>query len=356
MTLGSPVGSPPILAGQSTAFGMPSPMPIGQNITSGAITGSNISTPGGGTGFLPGYLMGECSQQGTGRMVSPTKLNRSMSQNVTGTPQTPVGTPMLQNRVNGFLTPSTPAAHTSTPGGSLRNPSTDKQATGGPPTCGLYSTPKQRRVLHAAASVSVGSGTPIGGTILGTPIAGSHNQSIHTPSHQLNASVDELGNSTCHEGSTWITVFGFPSSAASYILQQFSQCGTVLQHHIPANGNWMNIRYQTKMQAQSALGRHGRIMGGTLMIGVVPFKGDVNMSGMQNSSQLLDQRPGNGRLDSSQIANISSNLGSTPSKSIRPLTQAYKAAQSEHEVSMTSNTPSKNDGIVSRAMEYMFGW
>ena len=87
-----------------------------------------------------------------------------------------------------------------------------------------------------------------------------------------------------------------------------------------------------RMQAQSALGRHGRIMGGTLMIGVVPFKGDVNMSGMQNSSQLLDQRPGNGRLDSSQIANISSNLGSTPSKSIRPLTQAYKAAQSEHEV------------------------
>ena len=52
--------------------------------------------------------------------------------------------------------------------------------------------------------------------------------------------------STCNEGTTWVTIFGFPPSAASYILQQFSQCGTVLQHHIPANGNWMNIRYQTK--------------------------------------------------------------------------------------------------------------
>lgn len=331
-------------------------MPMGQNVSSGGISSSNITTPGGGTGFLPGYLMGEYSQQGTGRMVSPTKLNRSISQNVAGTPQTPVGTPTLQNRVNGFLTPSTPAAHTSTPGGSLRNPTTDKQTTGGPPTCGLYSTPKQRRVLHAAASISIGGGTPIGGSLHGTPVLGSHNHSMNTPTHQLNASVDELGTSTCHEGSTWITVFGFPSSAASYILQQFSQCGTVLQHYIPANGNWMNIRYQTKMQAQSALGRHGRIMGGTLMIGVVPFKGDVNMSGMQNNSQILEQRPGGGRLDSSQIANISSNLGSTPSKSIRPLTQAYKAAQSEHEVSLRSNTPSKNDGIVSRAMEYMFGW
>lgn len=338
---------------------MASPMSMGQNMTGGGLAGSNITSPGSGTGFLPGFLMGEYSQQGTGRMVSPTKLNRSISQNVTGTPQTPVGTPTMQNRVNGFLTPSTPSAHTSTPGGSLRNPSSDKQATGGPPTSGLYSTPKQRRALHAAASTSIGSATPIGGSLFGTPVTGIHNLSVNTPPHQLNASINELGSSTCHEGSTWVTVFGFPSSAASYILQQFSQCGTVLQHHIPANGNWMNIRYQTKMQAQSALGRHGRIMGGTLMIGVMPSQGDAHTNAGQNSSQILDQRASHsraGRSDSSCITNISSNLGSTPSKSIRPLTQAYKAAQSEHEVSMSSNTPSKNDGIVSRAMEYIFGW
>ena len=91
------------------------------------------------------------------------------------------------------------------------------------------------------------------------------------------------------------------------------------------------------MQAQSALGRHGRIMGGTLMIGVIPYHGDSNTNVGQNSSQTLDQRASScktGRLDSSYITNISSNLGSTPSKSIRPLTQAYKAAQSEHEVSI----------------------
>jgi hypothetical protein len=90
-----------------------------------------------------------------------------------------------------------------------------------------------------------------------------------------------------------------------------------------------------------------------------PCQGDTHMNAGQNTSQILDQRASYsraGRLDSSCITNISSNLGSTPSKSIRPLTQAYKAAQSEHEVSMSSNTPSKNDGIVSRAMEYIFGW
>ena len=86
------------------------------------------------------------------------------------------------------------------------------------------------------------------------------------------------------------------------------------------------------MQAQSALGRHGRIMGGTLMIGVVPLQGDPNLSSVQNNSQLLDHRHTASRLDNSHITNISSTLGGTPGKSIRPLTQAYKATQSEHEV------------------------
>jgi len=352
MNLGSPVGSPP--HGQNPAFGM-SPMAQTQLAPNVGAANSNITASTSGTGFLPGYLMGEYSQQGTGRLVSPTKLNRSMSQNVAGTPQTPIGTPSVQNRVNGFLTPTTPAARTSTPGGSIRNPTNDKQTTGGPPTSGLYSTPKQRRALHAAGSMNTGNATPKT-SLLGTPITGIQNQSMSTPSNQFNTSIDDLGNSSCHEGSTWVTVFGFPSSAASYILQQFSQCGTVLQHHIPANGNWMNIRFQTKMQAQSALGRHGRIMGGTLMIGVVPCQGDTNLNTTHNNSNILDQKSSVGRLDNSNIANISSSLGNTTNKSIRPLTQAYKAAQSEHEVSMSSHTPSKNDGIVTRAMEYIFGW
>ena len=124
---------------------------------------------------------------------SPTKLNRSISQNVAGTPQTPIGTPSVQNRVNGFLTPTTPASQIQTPGGSLRNATNDKQTAGGPPTSGLYSTPKQRRALHAAASVNTGNNTPKT-SLLGTPVNGIQNQSINTPSNQFNTSIDELGN------------------------------------------------------------------------------------------------------------------------------------------------------------------
>ena len=74
MNLGSPVWSSPSQSYSSNAsnFGMASPMPMGQNSMGGGFAGSSgaIGTPsGGGTGFLPGFLMGEYSQQGTGRMV-----------------------------------------------------------------------------------------------------------------------------------------------------------------------------------------------------------------------------------------------------------------------------------------------
>lgn len=53
---------------------------------------------------------------------------------------------------------------------------------------------------------------------------------------------------SCQDVSNnWVTVFGFPPSAASFILSQFSQLGTILQHHIPPNGNWMHLKYQTKL-------------------------------------------------------------------------------------------------------------
>ena len=31
-------------------------------------------------------------------------------------------------------------------------------------------------------------------------------------------------------GECWVTVFGFPPSASSYVLEQFSQYGTILRH------------------------------------------------------------------------------------------------------------------------------
>lgn len=35
-------------------------------------------------------------------------------------------------------------------------------------------------------------------------------------------------------------------------------------------GNWMHIRYQSKLQARKALSKDGRIFGESIMIGVKP--------------------------------------------------------------------------------------
>merc|ERR1712141_874862 len=156
--------------------------------------------------------------------------------------------------------------------------------------------------------------------------------------------------SSIMDGNPWVTIFGFPPSAACYILSQFSQCGTILQHYMTPNGNWMKIRFQTKMQAQKALGRSGRVFGGNLMIGVSVCHDPPTEA--INASQLLDQTGTN--LDAS-VVSLNSSLASH-NRSIRPLTQTYKAAHNEHEVSAIANTPNKNAGIVSRAMEYVFGW
>merc|ERR1712059_121769 len=147
--------------------------------------------------------------------------------------------------------------------------------------------------------------------------------------------------------ATWVTVWGFPPSAASFVLQQFGSCGTVLQHVMPPNSNWMHIRFQTRLQASKALSKNSSILGGSIMVGVASCKEESVLDTVNSSmtASLLD----------SSVANISSNLGGTP-RSIRPLTQAYREAQGENKVVPGTNTPTRSTGVVTKAMEYIFGW
>ncbi|CAG0893762.1 unnamed protein product [Darwinula stevensoni] len=68
---------------------------------------------------------------------------------------------------------------------------------------------------------------------------------------------------------TWVTVFGFPSGATSYILNQFGALGTIDEHDIPGNGNWIHLHYQTPLQASKALSRNGRVLTNHIMVGVL---------------------------------------------------------------------------------------
>ena len=69
--------------------------------------------------------------------------------------------------------------------------------------------------------------------------------------------------------SHWVTVFGFPRSRTTDILHIFRQYGEFLDQK-SSGGNWVHLCYATKLQAQQALAKNGKIINGDLMIGVVP--------------------------------------------------------------------------------------
>lgn len=91
-----------------------------------------------------------------------------------------------------------------------------------------------------------------------TPVAAASNT---TPSHQTSAASGNV-----------ITVFGFPPESSNVILSMFRHFGPILAYQWIGNSNWMLIEFKEELAAQMALSKNGMIVGGDLMIGVVPFK------------------------------------------------------------------------------------
>ena len=48
-----------------------------------------------------------------------------------------------------------------------------------------------------------------------------------------------------HLDDHWITVFGFPVEARSFIMEQFSQYGTILKHVVSVHGAHISITMET---------------------------------------------------------------------------------------------------------------
>jgi nuclear pore complex protein Nup53 len=153
---------------------------------------------------------------------------------------------------------------------------------------------------------------------------------------------------------TWVTVFGFPPAATSYILQEFSQYGNIIKHVVAADGNWLHIHYQSKLQAKKALSKNGKVFGGSIMIGVVPCidKSVMEYSDKENNTSFLAAQQSSflSPADDCRLR-----LAGKPT-SIRPLTGSFKAHSNDTEVLQQSAMPRRNNGLISKAVEYMFGW
>ena len=70
-----------------------------------------------------------------------------------------------------------------------------------------------------------------------------------------------------------VTVFGFPAQMTSAVLTEFRSYGDVVKYQL-GPGNWLHLKYQTKLQAQKALSMNGQRLNhdgqyDTIMLGVV---------------------------------------------------------------------------------------
>ncbi|XP_023230721.1 nucleoporin NUP53-like isoform X2 [Centruroides sculpturatus] len=316
-------------------------------MTLGSPSSPNTPSPSGSSQYLPGYLTGA---------TTPTAPPVSSVWSV----RNPAGRSSIPPYVTNLQTNLTPLSKTPI----LIHSQTPRGKPGVPPVQELFDNITSPASNYPAKNIATPQKSMVQDKMVNATFdSGNLTNSILTPDRNVNqttnssflspAQIDpfytqgENLTADMQLDETWVTVFGFPPAAASYILQQFSQYGTVLEHKIATSGNWMHIHYETKLQAKKAIGKNGKIFGKTMMIGVTQCieKAVMDESCKENS------------LCSSAISPfISSEKSGMNQGTIRPLTQAYKTAVSTHKVTPQTRTPQKNNNVISKAMEYIFSW
>ncbi|CAI7892597.1 unnamed protein product [Closterium sp. NIES-53] len=89
----------------------------------------------------------------------------------------------------------------------------------------------------------------------------------------------QRGGDSSKDGGTWVTVYGFLPEELPLVLRELEGCGRVVEHVLcPGRGNWVNLRFQTAVEAQRALGRSGQQVSAGTIIGVMLMQGASSTS------------------------------------------------------------------------------
>ncbi|XP_075740274.1 nucleoporin NUP35 isoform X1 [Rhipicephalus microplus] len=222
-----------------------------------------------------------------------------------------------------------------------RSPVSDRLAAPSPRTDGIsrpqqatpLSGPPRNSLFH---DTSVLSPSSVQDTYFQSSPSVLHESNTANVSGQLDTlfSPGDLTQSPGgHPEEMWVTVFGFPPSASSYFLQQFSQYGTIVKYKVSSEGNWMHLCYQSRLQAKKALSKNGKVFGAHTMVGVKAC------------------------VSPDQPDQVSSSKENVSGIEARPLVQAYRASASRRQVTLPEiPTPRRDTTVASRALEYLFGW
>ncbi|KAH7491889.1 hypothetical protein KRP22_002629 [Phytophthora ramorum] len=148
-------------------------------------------------------------------------------------------------------------------------------------------------------------------------------------SYYPNVHSDEWGQ----DRQYWVTVFGFPSSARSFILHQFQSVGEVVNYSSSSGGNWLHLRYHTRLQAEKALSYDGRTLANNIMVGV------KKCSPSDRDANALDETP------------VSSYFGAQARQSLG--SRNLEVDPTDADIMLP---PRRRQDICSRLLSYLFNW
>ncbi|XP_055615375.1 nucleoporin Nup35 [Toxorhynchites rutilus septentrionalis] len=322
-------------------------------MTLGSPSGSPLPST---SGYLPSFLMGDTPATPRANTLSPTKGRSSLAftQSPTGGVHTPIASD-YGNRTAGLPQTFSLAANLNQSGINHNT------SVSGPPTQGLFdsfrnekqsfqtptkNTQNQHQNLAGpgpSAPTSPGysdsylnkSGFNISKVMSPIPIVRdqdfTRNASFVSPLSQSYVNLSQAH--MCND--YWITVYGFPQTASSMVLSHFSQCGSIIDKSFATqNGNWVHLRFTSRLECDKALNYNGKIIGQNLMIGV-QYCNDPAIIGKENSDERKEYSLSR----------------------VRSLTHiAYKNAQHPTVVVPSPMAPKRSSGIVDKAMDLFFGW
>lgn len=282
----------------------------------GSPSGSPATNP-----YLPSFLLGEQQTPTTPRnnTLSPNKarnLSFGFATSPGGMPNSPQQdynrSALGQKTLFGGYqqTPPVPQNATNFPGTPIQS---HNSSISGPPTQGLFDALRNERnqVQTPTRSLQTQSqlGTPMGHQNVSIASTYGLNQSMQQQMANVTGQFNDSYNNNSFNVSRagvmspmlpgtpvnittglnasqmlqcpppprytefWITVFGFPSSASAIVLQHFAQCGTIVDKVFPSqNGNWVHLKYSSRLECDKALNYNEKILANNIMIGVTQCK------------------------------------------------------------------------------------
>jgi nuclear pore complex protein Nup53 len=173
---------------------------------------------------------------------------------------------------------------------------------------------------------------------------------------QFYSTKNKLFESPKRAPGYWITVFGFSISNKDEILSKFTHMISCCDVR-PAGPNWAHICFSDSTDYHRALLFNGHVTNNGAMIGVIPCNDKTILNEIISP---INSRPGPSTevLSKSLRSPILGQQLSSPNNSISKRNNIRPMAIKPIPIQGNENSPSasSSNGIVTKTLEYLFGW